>query len=72
MGESPEPEEGAILMVDHERNHCPLLDSPCRRDCAWFHSFVQMDEDGMSQDDYCAVNVIVDYLVVGSGEAEPV
>lgn len=59
-------------MIEPDRNHCPLLDSPCRRDCAWFHSFVGIDEEGMSQDDYCAVNVIVDYIVAESGEAEPI
>lgn len=59
-------------MIEPDRNHCPLVDSPCRKDCVWFHTFVGMDEDGMTQDEYCAVNVIVDYLVVGSGEAEPV
>lgn len=59
-------------MIDTDRNHCPLLDSPCRRDCAWFHSFVEMDEEGMSQYGYCAVNVIVYYLVIESGEAEPI
>ena len=59
-------------MIEPDRNHCPLLDSSCRRDCAWFHSFVEMDEEGMSQDDYCALNVIVSYLVEWSGEAEPI
>lgn len=59
-------------MIEPDRNHCPLMDSPCRKDCAWFHTFVGIDENGMTQDEYCAVNVIVDYLVVGSGEAETV
>ena len=59
-------------MIENNRIHCPLLDSTCRKDCAWFHTFVGVDEDGMTQDEYCAVNVIVNYLVMGSGEAEPV
>lgn len=59
-------------MGEPDRIHCPLLDMPCRRDCAWFHTFVEMDEDGMSQDECCAVNVIVGYLVIESGEAEPI
>lgn len=60
------------MIIEADRNHCPLLDSPCRRDCAWFHSFVEMDEEGMTQDDLCAVNVIAESLLDIGGEAEPI
>lgn len=42
---------------------CPLTQKKCREDCAWYHVFVDIDENGADRDDYCAISVIANALL---------
>lgn len=34
---------------------CPILREPCRKDCAWGHAILEIDEDGYHEDVVCAI-----------------
>ena len=41
---------------------CPLTQKKCRDDCAWYHIFIDMDENGVDRETFCAITVIANVL----------
>lgn len=45
-----------------EAQFCPMTQKKCREDCAWYHIFIDLDEDGADREDFCAISVIANAL----------
>lgn len=43
---------------------CPILNDKCRSDCQWLYENVEITDDGINSDFSCAVNYIVETLLV--------
>lgn len=42
---------------------CPITQKKCRDDCAWYHIFTNLTEEGVDRDTYCAITVIANALL---------
>lgn len=42
---------------------CPVTQKRCREDCSWHHIFINIDDDGVDKDSYCAISVIANALL---------
>jgi len=41
---------------------CPLLNQPCRKDCAWCIAMDVLTDDWAGKQFYCSVNMIASHL----------
>lgn len=45
-----------------DKSFCPILRDKCREDCDWLHEIVFLNDDGITKNNYCAVNMIANSL----------
>lgn len=50
-------------MKNPEQYWCPLINANCRKDCAWCHDTVSIDEDGCDKDWWCLVQMAASDLI---------
>lgn len=46
-----------------EDKFCPITKGPCRTDCNWIYSEIEITEDGITEENECAVNMVVNALL---------
>lgn len=50
--------------MSRESIFCPLTKENCRDDCAWADIAVELDEDGVTREVFCAITVLAAKLII--------